>query len=92
MGVAESVKLPPSIYGLVPTSGDTARDQVRPVEPTEHESLGRRLPHANKKPSENCQIKDAARMMMTMRRTPSVLFGQSLGMDDIATAPTLVRS
>src|SRR5262245_34440968 len=42
--------------------------------------------HANKKPSENCHIKNTARMTMTMRRTPSVLSGQFLGMYDIATA------
>ena len=48
--------------------------------------------HANKKPSENCQIKKIARVMMAMRRTPIVLFDHSLGMDDIAAAPTLVRS
>src|SRR5262245_29249997 len=42
--------------------------------------------HANKKPSENCQIKNTARMTMTMRRTPSLLSGQFLGMYDIATA------
>src|SRR5262245_22885379 len=42
--------------------------------------------HANKNPSENCQIKNTARMTMTMRRTPSVLSDQFLGMYDIATA------
>src|SRR6478672_2325364 len=35
------------------------------------------VPHANKNPSENCQIKKPATMMMTMRRTPFVLLGQS---------------
>src|SRR5262245_16867057 len=35
--------------------------------------------HANRYPSENCQIKTPARMMMTMRRPPSVFLGQSLG-------------
>src|SRR5262249_49471967 len=46
------------------------------------------ISHANRYPSENCQIKKPARMMMTMRRTPSVLLGHSLGMNDtIAPSP-----
>src|SRR5262249_30832924 len=43
--------------------------------------------HANRYPSENCQIKKPARMMKTMRRTPSVLLGHSLGMNDTIALP-----
>ena len=46
MSMAKRVEGPPAAYRPVPVAGDRARHEVAVVMPTEHQSVGVWLPHA----------------------------------------------
>lgn len=52
MSMAKRVEGPPAAYRPVPVAGDRARHEVAVVMPTEHQSVGVWLPHA--------ELRDAA--------------------------------
>jgi hypothetical protein len=76
---------------LVADNAIAERDKIGPKTPSHNAestsnqrvSLGSAsVSHAKKNASENCQMRKAATTMMTMRRTPSVLIGHSLRVNE----------